>query len=76
MRRRHLEVSYDLASPTLFVSTRRALEYRLSRGYARAAGGVATHWNLPGAEHTGAIRSHRGAYEARVVGFLQEHLGG
>jgi len=70
------DAARDLASPTLFVSTRRDLEYRLSRRYAQAAGPVATHWNLPGAEHTGAIRSHRGAYEARVVGFLEEHLGG
>jgi hypothetical protein len=63
-----------ITSPVLYVSAGRGLEFRLSRRYARATPG-ARHWNLPQARHTGAIRSHRAAYEARVVGFLARHLG-
>jgi hypothetical protein len=40
----------------------------------RLGSDVIEHWNLPDAQHTHAIRSHREAYERRVVGFLNEAL--
>jgi hypothetical protein len=61
-------------SPTLLVSAGKAEEREFNVLYDDAATGPVEHWNLPEATHTRAIRSHRDAYEQRVVGFLNEAL--
>jgi uncharacterized protein len=46
----------------------------LNRGYARAAGGSATLWEIPESRHTGGIEARPAEYERRVVGFFDEAL--
>jgi hypothetical protein len=43
--------------------------------YDRAGGDRAEVWSLPHASHTAALRQYPRAYEQRVVGFLDDHLG-
>jgi uncharacterized protein len=61
-------------SPTLLISAGTVAERDFNVLYDGAAGDSVEHWNLPDATHTRAIRSHREAYERRVVGFLNEAL--
>jgi pimeloyl-ACP methyl ester carboxylesterase len=60
--------------PTLLISAGEAEEQEFNELYDAAATGPVEHWNLPGAEHTRAIRTDREAYEKRVVDFLNAAL--
>jgi hypothetical protein len=40
----------------------------------RARPGVVTVWELPDTPHTAALARHGAAWEARVIGFLDEAL--
>jgi uncharacterized protein len=62
-------------SPTLLISAGEDVEREFNVSYERAADGPVEHWNLPDATHTHAIHSHRPAYEARVVSFLDDAVG-
>jgi hypothetical protein len=59
---------------TLLVSAGTADERDFSALYARAGGGRIAHWNLPDAQHTRAIQSHRAEYERKVVGMFDRAL--
>jgi uncharacterized protein len=61
-------------APTLLISAGTSDEREFNVLYEEAARGDVEHWNLPDAQHTHAIHSHREAYERRVVGFLNEAL--
>jgi dienelactone hydrolase len=63
-----------LQSPTLLISAGHAEERDFNVLYERAAHGRLEHWNLPDAEHTRAIRSHRAEYEQRVGDFFAAAL--
>jgi pimeloyl-ACP methyl ester carboxylesterase len=63
-----------IEAPTLLISAGTAEEREFNVRYEAAATGPVEHWNLPGAEHTRAIRTEREAYERRVVGFLNAAL--
>lgn len=63
-----------LTSPTLLISAGKDVEYDFNVFYEKAARGRVTHWNLPDATHTRAIRSHTDDYVRRVVGFLDAAL--
>jgi uncharacterized protein len=65
-----------LSSPTLLISAGTAVERDFGVHYERAAHGRLQHWNLPGAEHTHAIRSHHAEYERRVGEFFDAALLG
>ena len=50
-------------------------EIPAARAYRDAGGRSVQLWELPDAAHTGGLRTHRAAYERRVVGFLDAALG-
>jgi uncharacterized protein len=63
-----------IKSPALLISAGTAEERDFSELYEKAAGPSVEHWNLPGAQHTRAIRSHRAEYEQRVGAFFDRAL--
>jgi hypothetical protein len=63
-----------LSIPTLLISAGTGVERDFNVLYERAAQGRVTHWNLPGADHTRAIRQYPRQYERRVVAFLADAL--
>ena len=63
-----------IESPTLLISAGTDVERDFNVLYDEAADGPVEHWNLPGADHTRAIRQHRDEYERRVVSFLDAAL--
>jgi predicted alpha/beta hydrolase len=65
-----------LESPALMISAGTDVEREFNRFYERVASRSVEHWNVPDAEHTRAIRSHRAEYERRVVGFFDSELPG
>jgi alpha-beta hydrolase superfamily lysophospholipase len=66
----------DIRSPTLLISAGTDAERDFDRSYTAAAPDYLTHWNLPHARHTGALRRYPVPYEHRVVGFLRRALAG
>jgi uncharacterized protein len=64
----------EIKSPALLISAGTAEEREFSDLYEKAAGPSVEHWNLPDAQHTHAIRSHRAEYEQRVGGFFDRAL--
>jgi esterase/lipase len=68
------DVMSRIEAPTLLISAGTSDERAFNVIYDEAATTAVEHWNLPDAQHTHAIRSHREAYERRVVGFLNEAL--
>jgi len=64
----------DIDSPTLLISAGTDAERDFNVLYDEAATGPVEHWNLPGAQHTHAIREHPEEYERRVVGFFNAEL--
>jgi len=64
----------DIDSPTLLISAGTDAERDFNVLYDEAATGPVEHWNLPGAQHTHAIREHPEEYERRVVGFFNAAL--
>jgi hypothetical protein len=70
------DVVRDITSPTLLISAGTDAERDFNRTYAAEAAEFLTHWNLPQAAHTGALRRYPAPYERRVVGFLRQALGG
>jgi uncharacterized protein len=65
-----------ITSPTLLISAGTAEESQFGDLYERAAGPRLSHWNVPDATHTHAIREHPEQYERRVVSFFDTTLGG
>jgi uncharacterized protein len=63
-----------IEAPTLLISAGTAEERDFNDLYERAAAGRVDHWNLPGADHTRAIRQEPAAYEKRVVGLFDRAL--
>ena len=63
-----------IESPALLISAGTAEEREFSELYDRAAGPSVEHWNVPDAQHTQAIRSHRTEYEQRVGAFFDRAL--
>jgi uncharacterized protein len=63
-----------IEAPTLLISAGTAEERDFNDLYERAATGRVDHWNLPGADHTRAIRQEPAAYEKRVVGLFDRAL--
>jgi poly(3-hydroxybutyrate) depolymerase len=62
-------------SPTLLISAGTDAERDFNVLYDAAAGdGPVEHWNLPDAHHTDAIHEEPGAYESRVIEFLDQAL--
>ena len=70
------DVVQDITAPTLLISAGTDTERDFNTTYAARAPRHLTHWNLPGAAHTGALRRYPVPYEHRVVGFLRDALGG
>jgi hypothetical protein len=70
-----MHVVRDITSPTLLISAGTGGERDFDRSYGAAAPRYLEHWNLPEAEHTGALRRYPVPYEHRVVGFLRQALG-
>jgi hypothetical protein len=64
----------QIESPTLLISAGTAEEREFNVLYEKAAGPSVEHWNLPDADHTHAIRSHRAEYEQRVGAFYDRAL--
>jgi uncharacterized protein len=69
------DVVRDITAPTLLISAGTNAERDFNRTYAAEAPEHLTHWNLPNAAHTGALRRSPVLYEHRVVGFLRRALG-
>jgi hypothetical protein len=65
-----------ISSPLLLISAGTKLEKDANDRFARVANEPFEHWNLPGAQHTGAVRSHRAEYEKRVSEFFDRTLLG
>jgi hypothetical protein len=63
-----------MRTPTLLVAAGTAEERDFNELYRRVGNRRVTVWNLPGADHTRAIRQAPAAYERRVVGFLDAAL--
>jgi uncharacterized protein len=63
-----------LESPALLISAGTDIEREFNRFYEKSASPSVAFWNLPDAEHTHAIRSHRAEYEQRVGGFFDRAL--
>jgi fermentation-respiration switch protein FrsA (DUF1100 family) len=63
-----------LESPALLISAGTDIEREFNQFYERIASPSVEHWNVPDAEHTHAIRSHRAEYEQRVGGFFDRTL--
>jgi esterase/lipase len=63
-----------LRSPALLISSGTDVEREFNVLYDRAAPDMVDHWNLPDAQHTHAIHSHRDQYERRVVAFFDSEL--
>ena len=63
-----------LRAPALLIAAGRSQEADFNRIYAARSRGRARLWHVPDAGHTRALRSHPGAYEARVTGFLDAAL--
>lgn len=70
------DVVRDITAPTLLISAGTDAERDFNRSYAAQAPAHLTHWNLPLAAHTGALRRYPVPYEHRVVGFLRTVLKG
>ncbi len=69
------ELVTEIDAPTLLISAGTDVEREFNVLYdAAAADGPVEHWNLPDAHHTAAIREAPGAYEDRVVSFLDAAL--
>ena len=64
----------EVASPTLLISAGTDVEREFNVLYDEAAGGHVEHWDLPDAQHTDAIHTHREQYERRVVSLFDEAL--
>jgi hypothetical protein len=64
-----------IAAPTLMISAGTDIERDFNVRYDGLAGPSVEHWNLPTAQHTRAIHSHRAEYERRVAGFFDRALG-
>ncbi len=63
-----------IEAPTLLVSAGEAEEREFNVLYERAGSDAVSHWNLPEAQHTHALREFPQQYEQRVVGFLDRAL--
>src|SRR6478735_1805616 len=61
------DVVRDITAPTLLISAGTDAERDFNRTYAAEAPELLTHWNLPQAAHTGALRRYPAPYERRVV---------
>jgi len=64
----------QIESPALLISAGTDIEREFNRFYEKSASPSVEFWNLPDAEHTHAIRSHRAEYEQRVGGFFDRAL--
>ena len=58
------DVVADVKSPTLLISAAGSEERDFNVLYEQAAHGAVEHWNLPGAQHTEAIRRVPGRVRA------------
>ncbi len=65
-----------ISSPLLLISADTKFEKDANDRFAEVANEPFTHWNIPDAEHTGAVRSHRVQYERRVSAFFDDALLG
>jgi pimeloyl-ACP methyl ester carboxylesterase len=63
-----------IETPTLLISSKIAEERDINRIWHERLGGDAELWELPDTAHTGGLRTHPEAYEARVVDFLDKYL--
>jgi hypothetical protein len=63
-----------ITAPTLLISGDDGPERDFNRLYARLAPRHLTHWNLPDAGHTAALRRYPRLYERRVLAFLDRAL--
>jgi fermentation-respiration switch protein FrsA (DUF1100 family) len=61
-------------APTLLISADEPVERGFNELYDRAGGPSLEHWNVAGAQHTRALRTHPGEYERRVVGLFNAAL--
>jgi pimeloyl-ACP methyl ester carboxylesterase len=64
----------QITAPTLLISGDDGPERDFNRLYARVAPRHLTHWNLPNAGHTAALRRDPQLYERRVMAFLDRAL--
>jgi dienelactone hydrolase len=63
-----------IETPTLLISAGEAEEHEFNVLYERAGSDAVMHWNLPGAQHTHALREQPQEYEQRVLSFLDRAL--
>lgn len=63
-----------IETPTLLISSKVIEERDLNRIWYERLAGEAELWELPDTAHTGGLRTHPEAYEARVVEFLDTYL--
>jgi poly(3-hydroxybutyrate) depolymerase len=64
----------QIESPTLLISAGETEERDFNLIYDKAATGPVEHWNLPGANHTDAIRDEPKQYEHAVISFYDDAL--
>lgn len=69
-----VEAVRRIRAPVLLVAGSPSNEATLSRLYAETAPEVVTLWSLPHTPHTGALRTHPGAYRERVLGLFEDAL--
>jgi hypothetical protein len=63
-----------IASPLMLISAGHDVEREFNVAFAHVARAPVEHWNLPEAQHTGAIRQRPAEYERRVVSFFDATL--
>jgi uncharacterized protein len=68
------DVMPRIKAPTLLISAGEDVEQQFNVIYDQAASGPVEHWNLPGAQHTRAIRQQAAEYERRVVAHFDAAL--
>jgi hypothetical protein len=69
------DLAAKVEEPLLLIAApEKGVGEELNRGYARAAGGSATLWEIPESTHVGGLAARPEEYERRVVGFFDEAL--
>jgi alpha/beta superfamily hydrolase len=69
------DLAAEIEQPLLLIAApEKGNGEKLNRGYAKAAGGSATLWEIPESTHVGGLEARPEEYERRVVGFFDEAL--
>ena len=69
-----IEAIPRIRGPVLLIAGEPTNEQKLAPLHATAASDLVTLWSVPDTPHTQALRTHRVAYEERVVSFFDAAL--